>query len=358
MGSPLSPAAANIYMEFFEKEFARSLGGERIVLWRRYVDDVFLIFNGTEAELREFVERLNENDMNLRFTIELEKEKGMPFLDCLVSRLGGGKLSTSVYQKPTHTNRYLNAFSNHHIAIKGALAKTLRHRAMMIHQGDAGEASAIARIGEALILNGYSQSFADRHLKSRRGAPIGVDPRLANSLITDASTGQRPVVARIPYIKGLSESIAKIHRLAGIRTVFESRNSLQMKFAAPQNEVTMRRRNVVYEVGCSCFPPWYYVGETTRRLKRRFDEHRKNIATANVRASPLAEHVAVGGCRFKFEEAKILAYERDAKRLRVEEALEIAKGDNLINRSAGVQLSNAWRPLLGLNTGRESVNEL
>ena len=39
------------------------------------------------------------------FTVEKEKDDQFPFLDVLVTQ-EGGRLLTSVYQKPTHTERY------------------------------------------------------------------------------------------------------------------------------------------------------------------------------------------------------------------------------------------------------------
>ncbi|XP_018565476.2 uncharacterized protein LOC108906646 [Anoplophora glabripennis] len=110
MGSPLSPALANIYMEAFEKKALESTT-LKPKCWYRYVDDTFTIW-----------------------TMEIEKNSALPFLDVLVERKPDGTLGHRVYRKPTHTDRYLNAESHHHSAQKQGIINTLIHRARIISE--------------------------------------------------------------------------------------------------------------------------------------------------------------------------------------------------------------------------------
>ncbi|KFD63888.1 hypothetical protein M514_23879, partial [Trichuris suis] len=112
MGSSLSPVLAEVFMEHLE-EIAYSTANESIVpvLFKRYVDDVFAITKSGEDEA--FLNHLNSLfPACISFTIEMEEDGRLPFLDALVIR-EGDRLKTTVYRKPTHSDRYVH-FSSHH----------------------------------------------------------------------------------------------------------------------------------------------------------------------------------------------------------------------------------------------------
>ena len=72
---------------------------------------------------------LNSIDPNIKFTIEPPNDEGaIPFLDTF-PRPSGNEIITSVYRKPTHTDRYLDFNSNHPKSAKHAVARALTDRA-------------------------------------------------------------------------------------------------------------------------------------------------------------------------------------------------------------------------------------
>ncbi|XP_071447161.1 uncharacterized protein [Hetaerina americana] len=102
MGSPLSPAIANFYMEDFEERALRT-APLRAKYFFRYVDETFIMWpHGTEA-LTEFLGHMNCVHPNIQFTMETEKNKRLPFLDILIERKRDGSLGHQVYRKPTYT---------------------------------------------------------------------------------------------------------------------------------------------------------------------------------------------------------------------------------------------------------------
>jgi hypothetical protein len=119
---------ANFYMEHFEQQ-AISSAEKKPARWFRYVDDTFLVWTHGKDELEEFLKRLNNIHPNIMFTMEVEQNKTLPFLDVLVSRRSDGSLGHSVYRKSTHTDLYLHARSAHHPAQKWAVLTTLVRRA-------------------------------------------------------------------------------------------------------------------------------------------------------------------------------------------------------------------------------------
>jgi hypothetical protein len=67
--------------------------------------------------------------MNVKFTIKMEENGMLPFLDVLVTKKPDGSLGHTVYRKPAHTDLYLHAKSHHHPSQKHAVLTTLINRA-------------------------------------------------------------------------------------------------------------------------------------------------------------------------------------------------------------------------------------
>ena len=109
MGSPLGPTLANSFINFHEKIWLLECPlAFKPKFYRRYVDDIFLLFNSVE-QLEKFKTFLNSKHPNINyFTSEIEIDGKLPFLDMLVDR-NGGKITTSVYRKPTFTGLYTHA---------------------------------------------------------------------------------------------------------------------------------------------------------------------------------------------------------------------------------------------------------
>ena len=61
--------------------------------------------------------------------METEKENKLAFLDTAVIREPDGRLTTSVYRKPTHTDQYLAYDSHHPQSVKRGIVKCLYERA-------------------------------------------------------------------------------------------------------------------------------------------------------------------------------------------------------------------------------------
>ena len=85
------------------------------------------------AHRNTLLEHLNSIDNNIKFTCEESKEDGsIPFLDSLIIPEKEGRLTTTVYRKPTHTDLYLQWDSHHNIPSNYSVIGTSFHRANTI----------------------------------------------------------------------------------------------------------------------------------------------------------------------------------------------------------------------------------
>jgi hypothetical protein len=131
MGSPLSPIVANIFMEHFEKKSLDTYPLKPL-RWKRFVDDTNVLWPHGKEELEKFFQHLNDISTHIKFTMELEDNGSIPFLDVLIKRKEDGNLGHAVYRKKTHTENYLHASSHHHPSQKLGVLNTLATRAIRI----------------------------------------------------------------------------------------------------------------------------------------------------------------------------------------------------------------------------------
>lgn len=113
MGAAIAPNFANLYMGFWEMKFIHNDANPFrpfISDWRRYIDDIFLLWTGTKSQLEEFVQYINQANANLTFKCEFDQE--INFLDLHIYK-NVEKLETTLFSKPTDRNTILFAKSQH-----------------------------------------------------------------------------------------------------------------------------------------------------------------------------------------------------------------------------------------------------
>ena len=179
MGSAVSPVVANLFMEYFEhRALTSAVNPPR--LWKRYVDDTFVILLQSQKE--EFLQHINSVDPSIKFTTEEPKDDGsMPFLDTLVTPKGDGTLTTCVYGKPTHTDLYLQWDSHHNLVCKFSVINTLTHRARAVCSNSELLRTELKHIEEVLSHCKYPKWAIDRTLYLQEGKRTEKEGRKATT---------------------------------------------------------------------------------------------------------------------------------------------------------------------------------
>ena len=76
MGSPVSTVVANLVMEDIENR-AQSTFHSPPKIWKRYVDDTFVIIH--KNAVQDLLDHLNTIENSIKFTIEKEADHTVPF---------------------------------------------------------------------------------------------------------------------------------------------------------------------------------------------------------------------------------------------------------------------------------------
>ena len=157
MGSPVSVVVAEIVMQNFEEQ-ALSTYTKTLPLWLRYVDDTFTAVH--KDEIDTFHEHLNRQNPHIQFTKEIEENGKIPFLDCLVSR-DENKLRTTIYRKPTHSDRLLDQSSYNPSSHKATTIQTLTRRAQLVCDSTDSLTDETNYLNNVFSKNNYNADLLD-----------------------------------------------------------------------------------------------------------------------------------------------------------------------------------------------------
>ena len=332
MGSPLSPAVANFFMEDFEEKALNS-APLRPKFFFRYVDDTFIVWPHGRDTLDQFLGHMNSRHPNIIFTMEIEQDGRLPFLDILITRRKNGILGHSVYRKPTNTNLYLNGSSHHHPSQRSAVLTTLFHRARSISD-KSSLPSEIRFLKRTFVQNGYSGHQISMALKRT------FQPR---NILTEGEKVKPVAKACLPYVSTISGKISRILKRHNIETIHVPPVKLREQLVKAKDPDGLKTPGV-YRVPCECGGA--YIGETCRTIETRLKEHKRHLRLGQLEKSAIAEHCVSQDHTIKFEETKILCHAKGFWDRLTKEAIEIKLEKNNFNRDSGYSISNTWKPVL------------
>ena len=118
MGTPMAPNYANFFMNNFEQnllhDYSQKTGLSPLV-WFGFIDDIFFIWTGNKDSLDHFISftrnysKSKNMKSKIKFNIHLSTNE-VHFLDVTIS-LKDGKLTTTLFTKPTDSHLYPNTSS-------------------------------------------------------------------------------------------------------------------------------------------------------------------------------------------------------------------------------------------------------
>lgn len=181
MGPSVAPSYANIFMAPIDeliKGLAKDLERDvdPVYLYKRFLDDIFLIWTGSPNTLFSFLEKLNEIHPALKFTYTISSPfectitlphdcfchntSSIPFLDTQVS-LKEGNLVTDLYRKETDRCQYLLPSSCHPRHITRNIPYSLAYRLVRICSEKETLFKRFEELKEFLLSRNYHTSVID-----------------------------------------------------------------------------------------------------------------------------------------------------------------------------------------------------
>lgn len=151
-------------MEDLKEECLKKLSFKPL-MYKRYVDDIFAIIPENKADGILQVSNACDKRKLLRFTIDIQCNKRLSFLDTMVIN-DNDIVKVNWYRKPTDSGRYINHFSSHPINYKISVINNLVDRGIKLADSCFHE-SNLECIEITLLQNDYPLEFIKKHVNKR-----------------------------------------------------------------------------------------------------------------------------------------------------------------------------------------------
>ncbi|KAK8762142.1 hypothetical protein V5799_026589 [Amblyomma americanum] len=204
---------------------------------------------------------------------------------------------------------------------KRSVVSTLVRRAERICSKPEEKASDIRQVRRELNNCGYPQHFVNAVIQqtTRPAQPVRLPCRAR---------------AAIPYVPGVSESLARIFRTYDVHIAHVPACKLRHELVSVKDKLKKEKfPGVIYKIPCSdC--DHSYIGESGN-FERRLNEHKNDVKKKKACSNALAEHVENTKHDIAWEEAAIIGREKNWMSRQYLESLFIQTTDQTLNRNIG-----------------------
>ena len=336
MGNPLSPLLAEIFMDNLEDKISKNKIFQKFTYWYRYVDDILAAFVGTQRQLNVFFDFINELHPNINFTMEIESNNSINFLDLTISKHSNFH-DFAIFRKPSHTDMVIHNSSYHPRSHKLAAFHSMIHRLSSVPLNNDNFSSELNIIKQIAVNNGYSPKIIDSLLKKKTF-------QQAKPHIYPKAVSETTKFFTSTFCGNLSQKISEYLKPLNFKSAFKTNNSLGKFIINTKHKTDLDKRSGVYKLSCNSCPK-FYIGQSGRMFKTRISEHKASFMGKGGKSS-YAEHLISENHSFN-DNFSILHIHSKGRMLDNLEKMEInkfKKSDLILNDQLDFQNS----PLLNL----------
>ena len=311
--------------------------GTRPIMYKRFVDDVFLIFS-EKLQSDDFFKHMNDQHPNITFTREDECDNHLPFLDILVSRDQDGAISTSVYRKPSYSGLYLKWDSYVPRQFKLGLVKCLINRAWRICSSEELFNKEVTFIKQVLSANGYPRNFVTNcvnkfRIQMNKDEPPVFGPKKKEIVIKLPFKGKQSQILKRQLCRLFSAVAPWVKVIVVLNPSHKLSSLSKLKCKLPP----LNQSRLIYKISCRDCDN-FYIGMTKRRLQSRVKEHKKDEHSALLR------HSLETGHEIDYSSPEILTKDSNLYRLQIKETLKIQENCayKSLNGNLGSLMLKLW----------------
>ena len=323
MGSPLSPLLAEIYMNSFEDSLFQSKNPllNKIFYWFRYVDDILCCWTGTTRQLHSFLNFLNSRESSINFTLEVDTNKSINFLDLTIT-LQNNRHDFAIFRKPTHTDTIIPFDSTHPWSHKMAFFNCMINRLLTVPLSPQNFQTEVNTIKQIALNNSYPTSIVDKLIHKFQTNKI--KKLLYNS--TEINVPRR--FFKLPFLPSISYKIKSLIPHNKYNVSFYTHTNLHKLLTNCKHHSPDQLKSGIYQLNCSDCNV-IYIGKTGRNFYTRIHkEHYKYWQQKSMGKSNFVDHLLQHNHSFDPSSSSFLHFENNSTRLTHLEIFEIHKNSS------------------------------
>jgi len=169
MGAPTSSVLSEIYLQFMEhNKLYTVLLQNNILGYFRYVDDILIVYNGSNTDIDKLLLHFNNTIPTMTFSIEKESDNSINFLDITV-HMDTESFSFSIYRKPTTTDIIIPNDSCHPPEHKHAAIRYMLNRMNNYQLNKSSKEQEYNTIKQIMHNNKYDPSILNNNKNKTYG---------------------------------------------------------------------------------------------------------------------------------------------------------------------------------------------
>ena len=184
MGTRAAPNVADIFMSFIDQEIIKRAqsyavdGVSPLVFYKRFLDDILMIWLGSHHHLHSFVQDINKINPSIKFSLEHTKklsdpdhdscpcplQDSVPFLDTSLS-VRNGHINSDLYRKKTDRCQYLLPSSCHPPHCSDNIPFSLALRIIRICTDTGERVKRLEELRDMLLSGGYKRKLINNNIE-------------------------------------------------------------------------------------------------------------------------------------------------------------------------------------------------
>jgi hypothetical protein len=283
MGSPMSGILAEIFLQYFEETHMKQhLEHKDIIYYKRYVDDICIIYDQTKTNSDKITNMFNKINDHLELKATTEENNNIQFLDLSITR-NHNNMAIAIYRKPTHIDITINFTSNHPHNHKLAAFIFYIDRMSNMPIDKTTIKQEWLKILEMAKNNGFP-----KHLITQLRNKLATkrDNRKRKSTQTSTQQPAQKKWITFTYYSPAIRKVTNLFKQTNINIAYRSTNTIYQQLAQhPQED----NPSGIYQLRCNTCNK-AYIGQSGRDIAVTHKEHIRYIRNNNP-TSAYAAHI-------------------------------------------------------------------